>query len=179
MQLVGMLDLVMKWHEKLQLARINSGDSQFDAAAKLKVSQSNISRIENGGLPSVELLVGFAEVYDLSLDWVFDERRRETLEEDREFRRLIRDLGGPWAARRRMLGIKISPEENELLKEIASSTIPVVRRQLMASETHVGQIEEDGPRQPRPRRGPKKKPTETAPKPKASDKDLHGHKKRS
>lgn len=61
--------------EKLSELRKKKGLSQIELAEKLNVSRQAVSRWETGGaLPSVENLLSLRELYNVSLDYMVDDR---------------------------------------------------------------------------------------------------------
>lgn len=66
-------DVLMK---NLKQARIRKGFTQQYVADALSTSQSNITKYENGLLePSVEFLGELADLYEVSLDDLFERRK--------------------------------------------------------------------------------------------------------
>lgn len=56
---------------KLKLAREKAGYTQVQIAEQLKITQSQLSKIEQGKLePSVETLGTLIDFYEISADWV-------------------------------------------------------------------------------------------------------------
>lgn len=66
----------MSLGERLKRMRLERGWSQTQLAQKLKIHQKQISGYERGAhVPSTEILIRFAELYDCSLDYLaFDDR---------------------------------------------------------------------------------------------------------
>jgi transcriptional regulator with XRE-family HTH domain len=82
------------WNERLTEARKKSGMSQEELGNLVGVGQGAASRWERGEVfPSVANLVEIAAHLDVGLDWLFDPGRTETLEEEREIRRMLRRVG--------------------------------------------------------------------------------------
>lgn len=58
--------------KNLKRARKSNGFTQQQVADILKTSRSNIAKYENGMLePNVESIGRLAEVYNVSIDWLF------------------------------------------------------------------------------------------------------------
>lgn len=57
---------------RLKEIRKEIGINQVEVAAKIGVARTNISKYENGQLePNVETIGKLAELYDVSIDWLF------------------------------------------------------------------------------------------------------------
>ncbi len=82
------------WRAKLKDARERARLSQEALAEKVGVSQTSIDKYENTNTsPSLNTLLTMARVLDISLDWLFDDARTETLDVERSFRGAVARLG--------------------------------------------------------------------------------------
>ena len=84
-----------RWRSKLKDARERSKFTQEGLADELAITQSSVDKYENGhASPRLDTLLTMARVLDISLDWLFDDSREESLETERAFRRAVKKLGG-------------------------------------------------------------------------------------
>ena len=99
----------MGWREKLVEARTKNAMTQGTLALRLKVSQPSVGKWESGTTrPSLEQLLKLADILSLSLDWLFDDSRTDAYEDDRDYRRIVTDIGGIAEARDRLIASKRS-----------------------------------------------------------------------
>ena len=81
--------------------------TQGTLALRLKVSQPSVGKWESGTTkPSLDQLLKLADILDMSLDWFFDDSRTESYEDDRDYRRIVADIGGIAEARGRLIASK-------------------------------------------------------------------------
>lgn len=70
------------FHNKLKELRIDKGLTQAELGAKLAVSPKVISKWENGeSLPSCEVLPAIADVFEITMDALFDRVREDPIDE--------------------------------------------------------------------------------------------------
>lgn len=56
--------------QRIAKLRKASGWSQMELAEKLNVSDKTVSKWENGGMPSIDLLPGLSNLFDVSIDYL-------------------------------------------------------------------------------------------------------------
>lgn len=60
-----------QFHQKVKKARKNTGFTQKEVAKEVDISESQLSKIENGTLePNIETLGKLADFYEVSADWL-------------------------------------------------------------------------------------------------------------
>lgn len=60
-----------QFHQKIKKARLNAGFTQKEVAEELHMTESQLSKIENGQLePNIETLGMLADFYEVSVDWL-------------------------------------------------------------------------------------------------------------
>ena len=106
------------WNEKLAQARKSKGLSQAELAIEVEAEQQSVSRWERGvAYPAFDRLLMIAKALDISLDWLIDPAREESLEDERLTRQLLRSVGTKAASR--LLGLPDSannPEQEQAKK---------------------------------------------------------------
>lgn len=117
----------MSLGERIRQLRQQRGWSQAQLSKKLRVHQKQISGYERGiHAPSVELLIRMAELFNVSLDYIaFDDRKEKTTAPiaDRELMQAVQEID------------QLPAEDRDTIKAVLNTFIIKNRFQRLASET--------------------------------------------
>lgn len=82
----------MKLDEKLVYLRKEKGLTQLELAEAVKVSRQAVSKWESGGsIPSTENLSCLSKLYDVSVDYLLNEREERENGNDNSYKENVRD----------------------------------------------------------------------------------------
>ena len=117
----------MSLGERIRQLRQQRGWSQAQLSKKLNIHQKQISGYERSiHVPSVELLIRMAELFNVSLDYIaFDDREEKTIAPiaDRELMQAIQEID------------QLPAEDRDTIKAVLNTFIIKNRFQRLASET--------------------------------------------